>query len=431
MASSSPHLFLPLGATVVCLSLEGCGGSSAVSCGPGTTLEGGECVVAADGGPRREAGARDASRADTAAKHADGSSVDAVGKRADASADVAREARDADATRKDADASMTDGASDSSRKDADGGTRVDGSVTDAATCHGCVLGSWALPSPFVQPDLTAGPDGNVWFAEYGAPSVGRITPGGTISTFSLTPTAGDAAAEYGLGGIASGPRGHLWTLTGSALVEIAIDGTIVNTIALTVTGSPVVAGPDGNLWIPNEAAIERVTPSGSITTFPCGDINHWVDSPAVGPDGNIWFVESPDFVASSMDLVLGMVTTGASPKLTEFTTSVQDTAPFAEPLGIGAGPDGDLWFRASDEIAWSTTAGAVTTGPLPYGGEPELFAAAASDLWFTDQHNAVGRIDATGAIVEYPLIVTPLGIAIGADANVWLSGGGYILKVGP
>jgi streptogramin lyase len=82
-------------------------------------------------------------------------------------------------------------------------------------------------------------------------------------------------------------------------------------------------------------------------------------------------------------------------------------------------------------MAESTTAGAITTVSLPYGGEPELFAAASSDLWFSDQKDSVGRIDGTGAIQEFALIVTPLGITIGADANVWLSGGGYVLAVHP
>ncbi len=50
----------------------------------------------------------------------------------------------------------------------------------------------------------AGPDGNLWFAEYEINKIGRITPGGTITEF-LLPTA----PAYPLN-IATGPDGNLW-----------------------------------------------------------------------------------------------------------------------------------------------------------------------------------------------------------------------------
>src|SRR2546430_4085366 len=37
--------------------------------------------------------------------------------------------------------------------------------------------------------ITAGPDGNLWFAEREASKIGRITPSGTISEFPLPPYA--------------------------------------------------------------------------------------------------------------------------------------------------------------------------------------------------------------------------------------------------
>src|SRR5262249_49408386 len=53
-------------------------------------------------------------------------------------------------------------------------------------------------------EVTAGPDGNLWFTEFNANQIGRITPTGTITEFPL-PTA-----NSGPWGITAGPDGNLW-----------------------------------------------------------------------------------------------------------------------------------------------------------------------------------------------------------------------------
>jgi streptogramin lyase len=52
--------------------------------------------------------------------------------------------------------------------------------------------------------ITSGSDGNVWFAEWDANKIRRITPSGTITEFSI-PTSGS-----GSNWIAAGPDGNLW-----------------------------------------------------------------------------------------------------------------------------------------------------------------------------------------------------------------------------
>ena len=51
--------------------------------------------------------------------------------------------------------------------------------------------------------ITAGPDGNLWFAESAGNKIGRITPTGAVTEFSLP-------ASSGLTGITAGPDGNLW-----------------------------------------------------------------------------------------------------------------------------------------------------------------------------------------------------------------------------
>jgi virginiamycin B lyase len=52
--------------------------------------------------------------------------------------------------------------------------------------------------------ITAGPDGNLWFTEYGGNKIGRITTAGVITEFPI-PT--DDSEPWG---ITSGPDGNLW-----------------------------------------------------------------------------------------------------------------------------------------------------------------------------------------------------------------------------
>jgi len=52
--------------------------------------------------------------------------------------------------------------------------------------------------------ITAGPDGNLWFTEWGSNVIGRMTPAGSISAFAV-PTA-----NSGPYGIAVGPDGNIW-----------------------------------------------------------------------------------------------------------------------------------------------------------------------------------------------------------------------------
>jgi virginiamycin B lyase len=53
--------------------------------------------------------------------------------------------------------------------------------------------------------ITAGPDGHIWFADYGNNAVGRISTGGAFSTLIATPSAVSAPQHITLS-----PDGLLW-----------------------------------------------------------------------------------------------------------------------------------------------------------------------------------------------------------------------------
>jgi hypothetical protein len=132
-----------------------------------------------------------------------------------------------------------------------------------------------LPTAEMSPDgmtvvpygnLTAGPDGNLWFREYfsgssapGFPAsgyppggeIGRITPAGAVTEFPLAAGAG--------------PQGDL------------------------------TVGPDGNLWFPVDSELSgeigRITPAGVIAEFPLPAGDGPQGDLTVGPDGNLWFAD--------------------------------------------------------------------------------------------------------------------------------------------
>ncbi len=184
--------------------------------------------------------------------------------------------------------------------------------------------------------ITWGPDGNVWFTEFWTGRVGRMTPAGVITEFSL-PTPNPR-------GIVAGPDRNLWIVEGGIQHEAIARMTIKAEITEYPLGSDVnhqlqpytiVAGPDGNMWFTEMGQIGRITPAGQLTHFPIGSGHENVFGVARGADGNVWFTGSGGNVVGRIS------PTGA---IREFPLPRRN----AGPLGIAAGSDGRLWFTESN-----------------------------------------------------------------------------------
>ena len=202
-----------------------------------------------------------------------------------------------------------------------------------------VVTEWqAHTDPSFPVDITAGPDGNLWFVSQSPEFVGRVTPDGTITHFTLGITPGSD-----LSSITAGPDGALW-FTGKAdpgrIGRITTDGVVTEfTAGLTPNMAPsdITAGPDGKLWFTENAdpgGIGRISTSGDITEFSDGlTPNARPLGIAEGADGALWFTESASPGA------IGRITTGG--EITEHTTGMTSGLP---PWLIAAGPDGNMWF---------------------------------------------------------------------------------------
>jgi streptogramin lyase/pimeloyl-ACP methyl ester carboxylesterase len=226
--------------------------------------------------------------------------------------------------------------------------------------------------------ITTGSDGNLWFT--GSGHIGRITTGGQIAQFE----------GGGLGYITAGPDGNLWftEYREGKIGRITPMGTItlftVNLLPLGIT-----SGPDGSLWVasgsagavepPNEIA--RITTTGEVTHFPVPSNPSLPREITSGPDGNLWFTE---YNVNNGSGAIGRITISGT--ITEFPIPTH----WAEPYGIASGLDNDLWFTeaGAGKIGRITTTGEVTEFQVPAPGDPtDITVGPDGNVWFTEQYS--------------------------------------------
>jgi streptogramin lyase len=185
--------------------------------------------------------------------------------------------------------------------------------------------------------LALGHDGNIWYSSQPyvggavgtyADRIGRVTPEGMVREFLLPFGPEVTSMPYG---ITAGPDGNIWFAESYSemIGRITPDGVLTQ---FPVPGSPqwITAGGDGNLWFTQQALgvpeIGRITVDGIVTRFPTPGAEP-VSQITVGPDGNLWFAKFQGLVRVRPD---GITTVFA---LASFTYSV-----------ITTGPDGNLWL---------------------------------------------------------------------------------------
>jgi streptogramin lyase len=273
-------------------------------------------------------------------------------------------------------------------------------------------------------------DGNLWFTEFNNNALGRITPGGGVTEFSL------AALGSGVGpsGLAAASNGLLYFTefnTGQIGSINPKAGTVAQILA-SETQSPVVPsgagakvsgitqGPDGNLWF-TETAVDRVAKATpdlvTIMEFTGITSGSGPLNITTGPDGALWFTE---LIGGR----IGRITTGGT-----VTNQFAVPTPNSGPDGITVGPDGALWFTAAatDQIGRVTTAGAFSAFALPNGSVPQgIKAGPGGQLYFVESgRDIVARISTSGTVAEISSGVTPgatpYDLAFGPDGNAWFT----------
>jgi len=133
-----------------------------------------------------------------------------------------------------------------------------------------------------------------------------------------------------------------------------------------------------------------------------------------GPDGNIWFTDTAQ-------AVIGRITTRGKYTLQMRVSGVSD--------GITKGPDGNLWFTGADAggpaIGRITPRGAVKYFPDTGGSSSEgITTGSDGALWFAESNGTVGRMTTKGDVTHFTVAPSDAflqGIVAGPDGNLWLT----------
>ena len=103
------------------------------------------------------------------------------------------------------------------------------------------------PSIYSIPiDITAGPDGNLWYIDWGSNKVGRVTTSGAITEFGPQAITDGTGVQPIQSALTTGPDGALWFATGSGVGRISTDGRMTNYPGISPYG--LILGSDHALW---------------------------------------------------------------------------------------------------------------------------------------------------------------------------------------
>ncbi|HEY6326687.1 MAG TPA: hypothetical protein VIW73_09290 [Candidatus Cybelea sp.] len=196
--------------------------------------------------------------------------------------------------------------------------------------------------------LTSGADGNEWFADNGMDSIGKITLTGTVTDYQLP----DAHTHLPVA-IAPGADGNLWFAAtdfyghSPEVGKVTPAGAITEYSLSSCSGDSdsLALGPDGNVWTSavcgSGNAMVSVTTSGSVTTYP---VAHPVIELTVGCDGELW--------GSFQKYIAEFDTTTHVQAPPIQTPRVKGHATFPWALAQGTGSDMWLTVNTSDSVGY-------------------------------------------------------------------------------
>jgi poly(3-hydroxybutyrate) depolymerase len=284
------------------------------------------------------------------------------------------------------------------------------------------LRQFHLPTPGAEPfDIAAGPDGSMWFTEFHADKIGRISPAGVITEFRV-PTA-DAGPYQ----ITAGPGGSMWfTEYNTTKIGRVSPGGLITEISLpppTYGGAGITGSPAGPVWVADPAGyLDRINSAGIITRTKVPDAGGIPFAITRSSRADLWFSELTGYFEYSR--VLRSLDGGPGRPPSELTLANRRSNIDA----LAAGPAGTVWF---------TDFGTSQIGDLSPGGQLRLFSDPAPDsglsdialgpdgaMWFAEQAGIIGRITAGGAISELALPsagTNPDGVAAGPGRTVWIT----------
>ena len=256
-------------------------------------------------------------------------------------------------------------------------------------------------------------DGKLWFVSNGSNSVGRISPGGAVTTIpmpSLHEPSGIVQGTDALIWVTSTTNDELISINPATDEAIGTSGTNLGDISAPTA---ITVGPDGALWWTNSDnhSIGRRDPDGTTT--------HFTDAGIVDPEGiaagpgGLWFT-------STANNTVGLI-------ITSGTISLYTSADVVSPTSIALGPDGSMWFTNAASIGRITTDGsaAITkVTPAAITAPRQITAGPDGNLWVTNgTGNSLVRLTTSGTATAYTgaSFNNPVAVAFGSDNAIWFS----------
>jgi virginiamycin B lyase len=299
-----------------------------------------------------------------------------------------------------------------------------GTATPAPPYKPNVSNEYAIPTAGSKPSGITKTSSALWFTEEAGNKIGTLSESAKITEYPV-PTAKAEPLN-----IVLGTDGNLWfTEFGAAqIAKVSTSGTAFIECQLpsqngqAPTPFGIAAGPDGALYATDPASngLWRVTTGCTATFYSLATANAGPQSITVGPNGALWFVETN--VDKIAEINPG-APAGTVP--TEFSVSAG--------AGLGvivSGADNALWFTEtkSDKLGRMLTTGQLTSETAlsgvhtPYG----LVLAPSGNFYIGDQtaSTIVQYLTSTGAVTSYPTKTAnagPFWLTIGPDNEVYFT----------
>jgi streptogramin lyase len=291
------------------------------------------------------------------------------------------------------------------------------------------------------------PEGSAtsYYFEYGtSTSYGKKT-----SEVSAGSGTSDVAASAGLSGLSPSTTYHYRLVAANGKgTSTGIDRTFTTTGGPKNTVLPVVTPSN-----PAQAVSEATT-NGTWEGSPTSYSYQWRRCNSSGEScEDIAGATKASYVPVLADVGSTLVAkvsatnaSGTTPAYSKATSLVRATGTIteytppagSEPVGVTAGPDGNIWFTSwAAHLGKMTVGGAFTEYALPAGSHPlSLTSGAGETLWFTNGFLAkIGKITTAGSITEYsmPAGAYPYRIVTGPDGNMWVTDAqrSKVVKVNP
>jgi streptogramin lyase len=279
--------------------------------------------------------------------------------------------------------------------------------------------------------LNPGPDAAMWFCEFMADKVGKITVDGKITEYPLPASVRNPYS------MVAGRDGGMWFSGDDVIARITTDGQVTNVYPVPVASTPITLAyaPDNSIWFTKfKGAAEKVgrlTQDGQVTEFdtparvvPQNANQNTIYGPhgiVSGPDGNIWYSTGDTFV--------------------RITPDGKSQTPFYMAEGamqMIVGPDRAIWFteQFAGKIGRFTMEAKLTEYPVP--GYPRVVlgndysteltginVGPDGAIWFAEMAgNRIGRVTMSGAVTQFDVPTrqgVPFGVSPGRDGNIYFT----------